>query len=111
MPVADVGDAAAAVNGRLHAIGGMDITGGILSTVEEYDPATDTWATKASMPTGRLGLGVAAGSNGKRYAIGGSNAVPLTTVEEYDPATNLWAAQAAMPTAHVGLGGGRGHQR
>ena len=61
---------------------------GYLTTVEEYDPATDTWATKAPMPTPRWNLGVATASNGKIYAIGGFNGSLLATVEEYDPATN-----------------------
>jgi hypothetical protein len=39
-----------AVNGKIYAIGGE---GGGRHKVEEYDPATDTWATKTPMPTGR----------------------------------------------------------
>ncbi|MEK7768076.1 MAG: hypothetical protein AAB368_17740, partial [bacterium] len=41
----------AAVNGRFYAIGGFNP--GILSTVEEYDPATDIWTTRNPMPTAR----------------------------------------------------------
>jgi len=92
---------ATASNGRIYAIGGYgDITH--LATVEEYDPATDTWVTRASMPTPRSGLGVAAASNGKIYAIGGINSQgALTTVEEYDPVTDTWTTRASMPTARV----------
>ncbi|MBU1662113.1 MAG: hypothetical protein KKD28_11655, partial [Chloroflexi bacterium] len=89
---------AAASNGKIYAIGGHN--GNILSTVEEYDPATDTWTTRASMPTARYLLGVAAASNGKIYAIGGT----LATVEEYDPATDTWTSRASMPTARGYLG-------
>ena len=60
-------------------------SGGIFATVEEYDPSTDTWTSKASMPTARYLLGAAATSNGKIYAIGGSSNGTnlLSTVEEY----------------------------
>ncbi len=46
------------------------------------------WTTKASMPNPRTQLGVAAGANGKIYAIGGYNPAlgrRLTIVEEYGP--------------------------
>jgi N-acetylneuraminic acid mutarotase len=55
-----------------------------LSTVEAYDPATDTWTTKAPMPTARQGL-AAAVVNGSLYAIGGYNGSYLSTVESYTP--------------------------
>src|SRR2546423_913856 len=72
------------------------------------DPSWNTRATRASMPTPRGRLGVAAASNGKIYAIGGYNTDFggfLSTVEEYDPATNTWATRASMPTArqHPGV--------
>lgn len=59
----------------------------------------DTWATKASMPTARLGLAACA-VEGKIYAIGGyaeASAPVLRTVEEYDPATDTWTSRAPMP--------------
>ena len=70
-----------------------------------YDPATNTWVTKASMPTARRG---AAGATygGKLYVIGGRNAAgnDIATVEAYNPATNTWAARASLPSARSGLG-------
>jgi N-acetylneuraminic acid mutarotase len=62
MHQARAGLGVAAVNGKIYAIGGTtasgsyppDIfSGGFVGINEEYDPATDTWATKASMPTPR----------------------------------------------------------
>jgi N-acetylneuraminic acid mutarotase len=95
----------AASNGRLYAVGGANSSGSSLSTVEEYDPATNTWATKASMQA-RRSLGVAALPNGKLYAVGGANSSgsPLSTVEEYDLATNVWTPKAPMPTSRSELG-------
>src|SRR5262249_39908520 len=81
---------AAAGNGKLYAIGGLAGSGSNplgLATVEEYDPATNTWASKTAMPTARFSLGVAA-DNGKIYAVGGAGpgGFSIATVEEYsDP--------------------------
>jgi len=91
------------VNGILYAVGGSSQKG----IVEAYDPATDSWTTKASMRSIRSGLGVSV-VNGLLYAIGG---VPtpgatenfLNLVEVYDPAANTWTFRAPMPTARTEL--------
>ena len=109
--------AVSVVNGILYAIGGAACVDAnypcatnSVSTVEAYDPATDTWTTKASMPTPRQSLG-AATVNGRIYAIGGQQTdLPwnytetnaLSTNEEYDPATDSWTTKAPMPTARYG---------
>jgi len=83
--------AAAAVGGKVYAIGGWDpVSESVLETVEEYDPATDTWTTKAPMPTARTGL-VAMSINDKIYAIGGFDGTTVVDiVEVYDPLTDTW---------------------
>jgi len=86
------------VNGKIYAIGGL----GGLTTVEEYNPATNTWSTKAYMPTPRYSL-TSSVVNGKIYAIGGYSGGYKTAVEEYNPATDTWATKASMPTARDGL--------
>ena len=75
-------------------------------TREAYDPAPDTWASRAPMPTARYGLALAAASNGKLYAAGGFNGSGTfyNRVEEYDPASNSWATRTGMPAARIGLG-------
>jgi N-acetylneuraminic acid mutarotase len=93
------------VDGKVYAIGGaLTYQGAPLSTVEEYDPATDTWTRKADMPTARICVSTSV-VNGKIYAIGGSPGSPwyrgLTTVEEYDPATDTWIRKADMPTGRT----------
>jgi len=107
MPTARFSLAAAVVGGKLYALGGLDGTGGYKGnshdTVEVYNPATDTWAAVAPMPTARgsLAAGVV---DGKLYALGGIHSemenhtsYHLDTVEVYDPATNTWAAAPPMP--------------
>src|SRR5437773_1449841 len=70
MPTARLVLAAAAVGGKIYAIGGYNSR--FLNVVEEYDPASDTWTAKAPMPTGHYALAAAA-VGGKIYAIGGVN--------------------------------------
>ena len=61
-----------------------------------YDIVTDTWVTKAPMPTARTLL-KANVVGGKIYLIGGY--VNGTSNEVYDPATDKWVTKASMPTA------------
>ena len=60
------------VDGKIYAIGGWrDEPQAVgLSTVEEYNPAMDTWTKKADMPTAREFLSTSA-VKGKIYTIGG----------------------------------------
>lgn len=105
---------AATVNGILYAIGGEGggpyavggFNGTTLNTVEAYDPVTDSWTSKAPLPTARFSL--AAGVIGDRvYAVGGDNGSgSLNAVEAYDPATNSWTTKAPMPTARERLDAG-----
>src|SRR5918996_5752289 len=84
-----------------------------VGTVEAYDPVTDTWTARASMPTARALLG-AGTVNGIVYALGGQVVGPtpdegtlfLATVEAYNPATDTWTAKAPMPTRRFALGVG-----
>ncbi|MCC6190405.1 MAG: hypothetical protein IT318_15350 [Anaerolineales bacterium] len=100
-------------DGRLYALGGTNCgPPGFcwqpprpVGTVEAYDPATNQWSTRQSMPTARTGLVAAVGNDGLIYAIGGQdvNGEALATVEAYNPATNSWSTRADMPTARAFL--------
>lgn len=110
MPTPRYAFSSSMVDGKIYAIGGLidDGAGGYESTfiLEIYDPATDTWTEKDSMPTKRYGLSTSV-VNGKIYAIGGIAAdgeMPLATVEMYDPVTDRWTRKADMLTARYGLG-------
>jgi N-acetylneuraminic acid mutarotase len=113
MPTARQGLSTSVVNGKIYAIGGgvgTSATYGSVetySTVEEYDPATDTWTTKSEMPTSR-GFHSANVVDGKIYVIGGSHEAiyyhgVVATVEVYDPATDTWTQKGDMPR---GIGAG-----
>jgi N-acetylneuraminic acid mutarotase len=70
---------------------------------EVYDPATDTWETKASIPTPRHGT-CANVVDGKIYVIGGAEATPYPGYvtsgknEVYDPETDTWTQKTSIPT-------------
>lgn len=91
----------ATINGKLYAIGGY--TRGLgddknLGTNEEYDPITDTWIYRMSMPTPRSGFGIAVVDD-KFYCIGGWTETNETAITEvYDPVTDTWETKTSMPT-------------
>ncbi len=84
------------VGGKIYAIGGSTSTGPgqyhELTSVEEYNPITDTWITKTPMPGARGGISSGM-VEGKIYVIGSAihktTLQILSTVEEYDPASDL----------------------
>jgi N-acetylneuraminic acid mutarotase len=88
--------------GRLYVIGGYRQSGlsvwNPVATVYAYDPATDTWAGRAPMPTARGALSVTE-HEGKLYAIGGyEGKANSAAVEVYDPESNSWVSRAPLPT-------------
>ena len=108
MPTPRWSHTSAVVNGNIYVIGGgvSEPSERLLSTVEEYDPTTDTWTRKADMPTER---GFITPSSpvveGRVYVIGGWGVSGvLSTVEEYDPATDTWTRKADMTASRYCLG-------
>jgi N-acetylneuraminic acid mutarotase len=103
---------------KIYVIGGgkgvnsMNYRGSLLSdVVEVYDPSTDTWQTKQSMPTARVDL-QANVVNGQIYMVGGKGPLYLAdgissdnfnlTInlnEVYDIANDSWATAAPVPYA------------
>ncbi len=124
MPMRRCAAVAEQVDGKIYVIGGATLMENssetalfgnrparVLGTNQVYDVATNTWAARSAMPTGRNHAfsGVV---NGKIYVIGGRlGAAHITAssntdvVEEYDPARDAWGAvKAPMPTARSGGG-------
>jgi hypothetical protein len=111
MDVARFSLAAATVNDRLYAIGGVDGTCplspcalGPLNTVEVFNPLVtaiaqfdQAWTPRAPMTTPRESLAAAA-VNGQIYAVGGhtTGGDAVASMESYDPAANAWTARASM---------------
>jgi hypothetical protein len=65
-----------------------------LSSVEMYDPATNTWTERAPLPTPRQAMGADIGADGRIYVVGGAPSYahpkPLDVVEIYDPDRDTW---------------------
>lgn len=104
------------VNNKIYAIGGANFSSDPNNLIysystEEYNPATDTWVSKASMPTGGtvntvLGNRFIGGAvaNGKIYVAAHNNPgtlSPITHALEYDPATNVWASKTQPPFSYT----------
>ncbi len=118
MQQARAGLGVVAVNGKIYAIGGTTSStsnaymGGFVGTNEEYNPETDTWTYRTSMPTPRAYFAIAAYQN-KIYCIGGAVGISVDertgfysyvvsgTTEVYDTVTNTWETKTPMP-----VGGG-----
>lgn len=88
--------AAAQLGGKVYVMGGYERNG---DRLEEYDPVSDHWQSRASLPRSLHHIGAAA-VDGKIYVIGGyvSGVGPVDTVYEYNPAADQWRSRAPMPT-------------
>jgi N-acetylneuraminic acid mutarotase len=90
--------AAAKLDGRIYAAGGMvGETGRPLDLLARYDPATDSWETLRRMPEA-VRAGAAATVDGILYVTGGTTAEGNSAaVYAYDPAADEWQERAPMP--------------
>ncbi|MBM3240517.1 hypothetical protein FJZ31_29895 [Candidatus Poribacteria bacterium] len=104
MPTARALFAAAVVDGKIYAFGGL-ANWAALSTVEVYDAKTDTWEKKANMPNAICDLSAAV-VNGEIYVVGGQTPinVPTKIVAVYNPKTDTWMRKADLPIATMGMG-------
>jgi N-acetylneuraminic acid mutarotase len=86
---------------RIYAIGGRDPArpGNGLTTVEAYDPATDTWSAAAPLALHRHAHTATLGPDGRIYVTGGTNdkVFATTAVEVYDPVKDAWSRGAPLP--------------
>jgi hypothetical protein len=107
--------AATAVNGKVYVVGGFAAPNlsnikslAITNAVEEYDPSTDRWSTKESLPMGLHHAGIATIDNHLYVAGGFSKSFlsawrPIASLYRFDPAQNVWMELAPMPTARGAL--------
>ena len=87
---------------RLLVFGGHDTDGSVLSSLERYDPAENTWGREAMapMPTARRDVSMAV-LNSKLYTVGGQRAdlTLSSSAERYDFASKAWENMAPMAAA------------
>ena len=99
LPTPRRGHAVWATNGLVYAIGGTNSAGAALTSVQAYNPTTNTWATRASLPAARQNGNGASTINNVIYLAGGHDAAgALTrTLYAYNPGTNRWSTRAQIP--------------
>ena len=95
------GETVQAIDGKLYVVGGGKMQGGyppFLKSLEVYDPATDTWETKASMPQTRAGL-TSVILNEKMLVMGGTDDDWYSVDDAfiYDPQANTWNRFTDLP--------------
>ncbi|GEM_PF-2699608 len=83
-------------SGKIYAVGGYNGSG-FVSTLEVYDPATDSWTTKSPVPVARNAMGFTFNPvNGKFYLAGGYNEGYFNDLLEYDPNGDNWLSKSSM---------------
>ena len=82
--------AAGVISGKFYVAGGLGST-----DLDVYNPATDSWTTRAPIPKAGRAIGTALG--GKLYAVVGTDAYV------YDPGSNRWSAIADPTWGHSGV--------
>ena len=104
MPTGRFGLSVTEVDGDIYAAGGTQFLGywvyDVLSVVEKYNPAADTWETASPLPS-PLSYHASVNIDGKIYVLGGRDLAEFSfnTVQLYDPLTDTWETKAPMPTA------------
>lgn len=110
------------VSGKVYVLGGLEkgtLKAGdsmrdwaenarLSSQNEVYDPKTDSWESRAPLPTPRQGPGVGC-VNGRIFTIGGAISsaydAPLSNiVEVYDTGKDLWERASDFPIAIMTMG-------
>jgi len=89
----------AALQGKVYVVGGFDGNGAAIATVEAYDPATDGWTQRSSLPAPLHHVNVAAVGD-RLYVVGalsGGGFGALGTTLSYDPTADAWTQLAGMP--------------
>ena len=92
-------------NGLIYAIGGQKGNDGALTAqkvVEVYDPTTNSWSTRTSMPKGVNHISSSTFVMGGRIlTLGGqtSHGSAIADVYAYDPAADTWTSLSPLPTA------------
>ena len=103
MPTVRFALTATTANGEIYAIGGANKN--FYNLNEVYDPMSNSWDTRESMPTKRWLLASVLGPDARIYVIGGfdDKGQSLGSLEAYTPATDSWVSLTPMPTPRGGL--------
>jgi len=101
--------ACAATEGyKIYHVGGLDNSGEVSSSLQIYDPDSDSWSAGTPPPTPVCGC-AADYYDGRIYVAGGfvDNSFNGTdALQIYDIQQDAWSTGASLPDARGGLGGG-----
>jgi N-acetylneuraminic acid mutarotase len=100
--------AAGVIEGKFYLAGGSSNSGDNLAdnlALEVYNPATNSWVTRAPLPAGQAGSASGVLNKKLYVATGTSGGVLSTRLRVYNPATNAWTTKAWIPTARWGSAG------
>jgi len=101
--------AVVAYGGKVYVFGGMDEYYVPLNTTYVYNPATNTWQTKAPLPTATAYAAVSLRGTTVIMVMGGFTTryygSEQKVVQEYNPSTNTWTTQPSMNATRGGAGG------
>lgn len=109
LPVQRALSAAQVVNGKIYIIGGYSSTNPftVQPAVLEYNPATNTYTSKATMPVAVFGAGSFV-YNDRIWILGGGTtafSTSISTIQIYDPTTDRWTISAGtLPAGTWGQG-------
>lgn len=107
-------------SGRIYVIGGYccgaTLDGGApgdeIARVDRYNPATNTWARVAGMPSGLVAPTARRASDGRIYVVGGGrydvpdgDLLGTNTATAYNPNTNTWTTLPNLPAGYGGSDG------
>lgn len=104
IPTARAETSAAVLDGKLYLAGGIQNGWGGLTSMEVFDPTTNSWNEDAALPMALHHVGFI-GAAHRLYLIGGYDDITKMVQAQpdiskgwyYDPATHQWTAIADMP--------------
>lgn len=95
-------------DGNVYIFGGIDASGATMDTTYIYHPNTNTWATRAPMPTSRAGAQAVTMPDGRIVVLGGGtrcgddvlcrHGTVYRRADVYDPRADTWTR--FVPMAH-----------
>ena len=106
VPLAVSGTEAALLNGQIYVPGGVLASGLVITNMQLYDIALNSWSQKLEAPTAAQWFALATDSaNGIFYRIGGSRrglTAPISDLLMYDAKANSWEQLPEMPEPRYG---------
>ena len=106
MPLAVSGTEAAFLNGKIYVPGGVLESGLVITNLQLFDIASNSWSQKLEAPTASQWFALATDAdNGMIYRIGGSRrnvTAPISDVLMYDTKANSWEQLPEMPEPRYG---------